>query len=195
MHNINFNTISEIITDIENEVRICKSLLETTRKNHDSNYAPMIVFYSDPDTKQLVVAPKIQDEFEDSMLAVAETMHLYSSLKSYAAILSMTTKMMDEDILYEALILHVLSDEFAHNIVLPYRIIDNNIVWNDDLAYSSAIDEEDIDSKGKEIVSMLYVFTHINESIFSPAEILSYLSSKGAAIHQISTKIEYFNVG
>lgn len=195
MHNINFNSISDLITDIENEIKICKSLLESVKSENNSEYVPMIVFYSNSDTKQLVVAPKSTQDFDEKMLAIAEAMHLFTPLESYAAILSLTTKMKHDDELYEALTLHVLSQDHAYNIILPYQFINNTVVWNDDLAYSSMIDEEDIDDTGKDIVSMLYLFVHIEKSIFSPSEILSYLSSKGAAIHQISTKIEYFNVG
>lgn len=188
---IDYTETSLAVTAIENESAILKTVLENCAAR-DEDFIPMLIFYSTKDTKDLVVAMNYFSDFPSKMTSIAEALHLYAALKSSAVIVAVTSTMIHEDEQYSALTLSLLTEAAAWNLVYPYKVEGSEVVWYNDIAYCNEIDSEEVDSDGQDVYTMFYTFTHIDHPAFSPSEVLSYLAFKGAAIHQLNTKIEYF---
>lgn len=188
---IDYTETALAVTDIEKESAILKTVLENCEARNEE-FIPMVIFYSNKDTKDLVVAMNYFDDFPSKMTAIAEALHLYSAMNSNAVIVAVTSKMLHNNEEYSALTMSLLTHSAAWSIVHPYRIENSEVVWYNDISYIHELDAEDVDEVGQDVYSMFYVFTHLERTAFSPSEILSYLAFKGAAIHQINTKIEYF---
>lgn len=189
---LDFTEVENLVTDIEGEVAAFKMVLQNCL-NHDEDFVPMCVFYTNKDTKAMVVAGAGSDNFIEKFTSVAEVMHLYRPLNASSVIVAMVTNMIHEQDAYKALAVSVLSDESAWNIILPYEVDGKNVTWNNDISYINPVDKEDADETGRDLFSMLYVFTHMEASGLTAEEILSYLAYKGAAIHQVNTNIRYIS--
>lgn len=189
---MNLDAVKELVEDIEQEVDIIKSTLQTVTSEGDS-FVPMVIFYKNPTTKLLVVAPNSDGEIQDKLMAIAETLHLFTALPASSAIVTLESKVSCDDEIYSALNLFVISEPSATMLQFPYRIENNTVTWFEQYNQCQPIDDVDMDEVGKDIATMLFYFVNLQHNFFSAPEILSYLSKTGAAIGQINTKIEYFN--
>lgn len=190
---MNLEPVTRIIQDIEAEIAILKTVFENCHEQ-DYDFVPMVVFYSNPETKEMVVAPAHFHNFDEKMVSIAECMHLHAAINASAATVSMASKIINNDITYDALTISILCAESAWNIALPYTITDSSVQWHNEMSIINEFDDNDVDATGKDIINMFYNFTHLDNMAFSPAEILSYLSSKGAAIELFQDHYEYFAV-
>lgn len=189
---MNINKVAEYITNIEEEIGIYKMVNENVASRNEA-YVPMIVFYSSPTEKSYVVAPHHDNTFNNKMLAIAETLHLYSSSLAHAAIISMLNQVVINDNTYQSLDIYALSLNNAYLIQLPFEINGTEVKWLEEHQECTSIDELDVDSTGKDVLSMFYHYIHIDSTIFTPEDVLSYLSFKKAEINTFSTKVQYLN--
>jgi hypothetical protein len=189
---LDFTKIEEIIAPIQTEVSAFKTVLESCSRQ-DESFLPMCVFYTNKDTKALVVAPPGTSDLIQKFTSIAETMHLYRAISADSVIVALTSTMVHDETSYSALTVSVFSNELAWNMVFPYSEENNIVTWIDDLAYINEVDQENVDETGRDIFSMFYAFTHMESSGLNAEEILSYLAYKGAAIHQVNTNIRYIS--
>jgi hypothetical protein len=191
---MNYDNVVALVEDIENEVAIIKTVLENCSSVNE-NFVPMLIFYSSPKDKQLVVAPAWGDTFQTRMRSIADALHLFSAIRSYSVIVSFCTKAEYDNITYQMLNVYVMSEEHASAITLPYSTDDNGVVnWEDRYSSISSIDELETDDTGREVFSMFYHYLHLTESVLTPSNILTYLSARGAAIVQFSSKYQYYEM-
>lgn len=189
---LDFTEIKPLVDNIEGEVAAFKMVLQNCSDNNE-DFVPMCVFYTDKDTKAMVVAGASGDTFLEKFLSLSEVMHLYRPIRASSVLIAMSTIMIHEQNEYKALAISALSDEHAWNIIMPYTVHGKDVTWLDDIAYINPVDREDADETGRDLFSMLYVFTHMEASGLTAEEILSYLAYKGAAIHQVNTNIRYIS--
>lgn len=190
---MDLSTIQEsLVEDIEQEAFVLKSTLETTYLT-DGKYIPFLVFYKNPKEKTFAIAPQESDSFIYRMKNIAEVLHLYSALDASAVTITFTSKISIHDNEYELFNLFVLNQDHAWLVHYPFTVEDGIVKWYPELDSCTPVDSYDFDEVGKDMVSMFYNFIHIQESAFTVAEILSYLSTTDAAIHQFDQKYEYFN--
>lgn len=188
---LNLTEIEKTVAIIESELAAFKMVIESCAVKEEP-FVPMTVFYTDKNTKSIVVAIKESNDLVEKYTRLAEVMHLYKPLDSTAATIALLSTVVDEDTSHDALTVSVLSDSYAWNIVLPFYVNEDSIItWDNDAAYINEIDKQDVDQIGRDIFSMLFTFTHAESVEFTPSEILSYLAHTGAAIHQVNTNIQY----
>lgn len=184
------------IANLDDEVSVLKTVLESSVQRGEQ-FAPMLVFYSDAETRHIVVVPKYYEDFTDRMTSIGEALHLFSAMKAHSVVVAMTNTMSKDDKMYNVLTLFVLSNESGWIVEHPFNVSANrSVTWHHDMVETTAVDYYDFgsDETGREMVSMMYHFTHLPDSIFRPAEILSYISSTGGIFTQINSKYQYFDV-
>jgi len=189
----NLNQISNFVANFESEVAILKTVVESAHSRNQS-FCPMIVFYNDPNTRSIVVVPQFNNDRSIMMRNLADTLHLYSALKSFCATIAFTSKGIVDDEETDLLNIFIISDDAAFHVQAIFSIEGDKINWNENLNYIDVNDKSnEFSEKSKDFFSMLYHYSHIENNPFTVSEILSYLSSRGAEIAQISSNISYIN--
>lgn len=177
--------LENVCSNISSEIIVLKSLLESLH-SHGNSYLPMLTFFSDKDTRLFTVNTPAQQTFDDSLIRISEALHLYSAANCESVVISLNASIHKDDVQYSSLIVFLLSDSAAWQINLPYIIqSDNTFFWHNDLFEVNQIVEEDIHSienLTKDMLTMFYVYTHIDHSPYTLSEVLSYLSTTGAMI-------------
>lgn len=186
---MNLDSVKNYIKEIETEVAIIKMVVENCASRNET-FVPMVVFYS-TDNKEMVVAPVCSETFQSKMTAIAEVMHLHSTMNAHASVVNFVTKVVIDDVEYQMLNMYALSQDNAYVIQIPYLINDKFVEWQNDHASCTSIDHLETDDVAKNVLSMFYHFTHIQNPGFRTEEILSYLSFKGAEIAQINSTFKY----
>lgn len=190
---MNLEPITTYIKDIESEIAILKTVHEScTAKDYE--FVPMVVFYTNSETKDLVVAPAHYRDLTEKMVSIAECLHLYAAIHASAAYVAMQSKLQLNDIEYNAITISVVCNERAWNISLPYTVENNTVTWHNEMSTLHEFDDDIADDVSKDIINMFYNFTHLEAISFTAAEILSYLSSKGAAIEMFAGNYHYFSL-
>lgn len=190
--NNKLESVKNCIEEIENEVAIMKMVVESSvSKNH--GFVPMVVFYSSSTTKEFVVAPEAGNTFDSKMKSISEVLHLYSAAKSYAAIVSFNIKAEINDQTYDMINMYVLTASNAYVIQIPFLVDNNKVEWQNDMFSCTSIDELETDAIAKNVLTMFYHFTHIENPGFTVEELMSYLSFKGAEIAQMNSKYKYID--
>ena len=185
-------SVKNYIQEIESEIAVMKMVVESSiSKGH--GFVPMVVFYSNSTTKEFVVAPESGNTFDSKMKAISEVLHLYSAANCHAAIVSFTIKAEINDQTYDLVNMYALSSDNAYVIQIPFLVEDNKIEWQNDMFSCTSIDELETDSIAKNVLSMFYHFTHIENPGFTAEELMSYLSFKGAQIAQMNSKYKYID--
>lgn len=190
---MNYTSVKEIVTDIEQEVPIIQTVLENIIRRGEP-FAPMLVFYGTPETKSLICCPMAQEEnFLSRMVAVADAMHLYNAINASAVTVTLISQIELDNTMYDLLNIFVMNQSNAFNIRIPYSIDnDQNVIWHNQYGEVLEVDDMELDTNGKEMINMFYHYIHAEMIGFTPAEVLSYLACNGAAIEQFTTKYEYF---
>ena len=179
---IDYKEITKYFKPITTEISILKSVVESSVTTSNT-VDPLVVFFQDDDNKSAIVGFLKTDSLEDTIVKFSEVMHLYGAINSSAAIVVMTAKMDHDNTIYETLNLFALTDSKGWVITLPYLVQNKSVVWYDNLSEILDIDDAQYDGPMKEMVSMLYFLTHLDNQAYTAPEILSYLSTTGATVH------------
>lgn len=186
--------LKHICSDIETEVSILKGTLEANSvKNY--NYTPMLTFFSSENKRQIAIVIPSAETFEDTVIRLTESLHLFVALNSASVTISLKTKVVYNNNHYDTLNIFLLSNSHAWQLTYPYTLDEsNNVTWHDDLHEILSIDEVEYNSNIKEMITTFYYMTHLPESAFTVSEVLSYLSSQNAAVQLLDgQKISYID--
>jgi hypothetical protein len=174
--------IKDISPIIDEELLVLRSTLEEN-VSHDYPYRPMITFFGYPDKRQCAVVPVPQIEFSDTLARIAEALYLYSALNSTYAIVSLSSELYDENEnkTSDCINVFLLEENSAHMINMPYTASGKNVTWLYE-KFSS-----------KEMINMFYMFTHLEDPLYTVQELLSFLGINGAGIHAFpGLNVSYF---
>lgn len=182
---IMFEGPSELVSEISKEINIVKTVVEQMYSDNDI-YSPTVTFFSDSDTRQAIVSFYPSDKLSDTVITLSEIMHLYPVLKSHAAVIFMVNKVDIDEELKEALNIFVVSHDIAWYISIPFFFDGTDIYWaSEDSIIITHVDDQDFDDLGKDMVTMLYLYSHMNSSHFTLSELLSYYSTKNVSFHLV----------
>lgn len=178
-----YTKLIEVCKPIVSEISVIKSVVESSiNKEID----PLVIFFKDEEIKTTVVGFNKLSTFEDNILRFSEILHLYRALDSYSCIIAMPAKMSIDNVLYKTVNIFLLSDSDAWSIILPFLVENNNVKWYDEFSQITPINDCDFEDSSKEMISMFYFMTHIDNPAYNAAEIMSYLSLYNVAIHQFN---------
>lgn len=174
------NDILEIVSDFQDELSIHKTLVEKAF-DRSEKYSPMLIFYTDPSTKNIVVVPDTE-VFVDLLPKISETMHLFNALESSAVIVSIASKIAIDDVTYDSINFFIAARHVAYIYYMPYTVDNNKITWYDEVCFAQELLSTDFDTNGQDLINIIRGHVHVEKSPFSASEVLNYLSYRGYAI-------------
>lgn len=88
--------IKEECAIIDEEINILQNVLMDTA-SRDAKYHPMITFFKNQKTRQVVVTPAPQQSFSNTLSKLAEALYLYPCLDSSCALISLDSIIKNSD--------------------------------------------------------------------------------------------------
>ena len=179
-------SVQEVVTLIKEELSAVKTIVETNLSEINSTkIAPLIVFFTSPETRYIVASSSASGDFADVVCRISEVMNIYPLIDAHAAVISMNTNVEIDDDVVSAINTFVISYEQAWSITTPYEVYGNEVVWWNDKVNIELIDDLQLDDESRQMVSMFYMYVHVNDVHFTMSELLSYLSTMDTAINFI----------
>ena len=146
----------------------------------DPTYRPRLALFDSSKELQIAISAKSYKGLTEYKSAIAEMLYAFSAFQAHACILVLDSHVKDNDkVIGECLNLYFISSEQCHIVQLMYSINNTDVIWLDSDHRFSQIDLKDHSSVSNEMVEMLFVFTHLDDSPFKPAELLSFYSHEG----------------
>lgn len=142
------------------------------------SYKPRLALFDGSKELKLVISARPYVDFTDFKCVIAEMLYSYTSFKSKSCILVLDSEIKVDDIKKDCLNLYLMNNSYCHNIQLLYEVVDDTVVWNDNDFRCQSIDLKDHEYSSQEMVELLYVYIHLDNSPFSAHELLSYYSSQ-----------------
>lgn len=180
---------------IDEEINILQNVLMDVA-SRDATYHPMVTFFQNHNTRQVVITPPPQQSFSDTLTKLAEALYLYPCLDSNCAIISLDSIIQNsENQSLDCLQIFVISESQGYIIRLPYiKNQDKTITWCTDLFETENILSANFEGPTKDMVNLFFMFTHLDASAYTVHECLSYLSYSGASVQIFdSLKIAYYS--
>jgi len=180
---------------IDEEINIIQNVLMET-SSRGAKYHPTITFFQDGKTRQVAVTILSQPTFSETLIRIAETLHLYPCLRSSCAVVSLDSTIQNTDNQsFDCLQIFLISEYQGYIIQLPYtKNQDNTILWHTDQFQTENLLSTNFDGLTKDMINLFFTFTHLNAPTYTAHECLSYLSYSGAGIAVFdSLKIAYYD--
>lgn len=175
--------ILEIISDFDDELSIHKTLVEKSFERSES-YSPMMIFYTDPSIKSMLVVPDNQS-FTDLLPKISEVMHLYSAIGSSSVLVTIASKIAIDDVNYDSVNFFIAARHAAYIYYMPYTVENNKIIWHDEIGFAQELLSTDFDTNGQDLINIIRAHVHVENPAFNASEVLNYLSYQGYAIQFI----------
>ena len=185
-----FSELENFIPDPVNHVLAFVDTYTTTIDNAGpDSFAPMISFFNSSGNLSIGVQLGNFESKRSMYKSIAEIMQLYPALEASACIFVSDVRMTTYDSnsqnsktqpATEALSLTFVNSELSAVLTLPYKIINNKVVWQEqDFIVSNFAEEDPSKVYQGDMIELLYIMTHLEGKLFSVPEILNYLSYKG----------------
>lgn len=174
--------IKSKITDIELHISAIKHSFATTTEETPNSFRPFAVFFSDPETKSLVITSRPVEDEADYYTAISEMLFSYSTLNSTSVIFAIdATKSMD-DLSYDLLEIYAACEEHCTIFSMPYVIDqEQKFTWLEDKFSTHTLEslEQVYDSSKNlhatlEVFEALYLHTHMDLKPFDYSKIKSF---------------------
>jgi hypothetical protein len=181
--------LQEIVSDIKSDIGASKTVIEQIGEEIPTT----IAMYSDVNTRNIVITVPRGETFNETLANISKALHLYVYTDSHACVISMRSTIVIEDNNYLCLTMYILSEDKAYILTIPYTR-DTDVTWYNELAEVTPVDDQEFDEQGKDMITMFYIFINnvMPQNIFTPEEILSYLSSTDAAVKILDDKTYSF---
>lgn len=178
--------VKEVVPLIDEEIHAVKSIVEQNYVDFDSTkMSPLIVFFTAPEKRYIVVSTSDQGDFVDVVCRISEAMNIYPLIDAHSAVISMNTNVDIDGQTIPAINMFVISFAHAWSITIPYEIQNSEIVWLNDNINVSHIDDLELDDESRQMVSMFYIYVNVSNLHYNLPELLSYLSTMNNAINFI----------
>lgn len=189
LQNYDTSSMLEVCSDLDKELTLTKLLFE---KMHEQNleYSPMTVFFSNASERSVVCSIAPETDYNNLIVRFSEVLFLYSALQAHCVFVSYLDT-------YESsspcLRIYLLSNTKAWRITFNYSVdADNRITWLDDI--SESFTDIELTPSLHELATVLFMHTHIDNSPFTSAEVLSYLSTLSCSIKLLGSKpLSYYD--
>lgn len=146
----------------------------------DTPYRPRLVFFDFFNKKSFGIVSRAYVDQTDFISSVAEMMYAYKSLDASACVLVLDSFLLkDGKNIGNCLYCYFICDDSAHVVCLPYSYDNDQVVWDLSSQTSESIDLKHHDGITQQMIELLYVYSHIQNSPFQLSDLLSYYSSMG----------------
>lgn len=174
-----YEDLDHVIEQSERLVAGTKSHMETIL-TQTGNYDSIITFYDQQQRISLLVGLPQNLEDAERYEKISEALHIYAAGKYSAVLIPVIGKYNREignDIdQIPTLNIFILSFHHAYFLINPFIITNGIFEWLEEESSINEIENYEFDDYGKDIVTMFYHFTHLENSIHTLEEIKSYLT-------------------
>jgi hypothetical protein len=189
--NINFNSLKEFINHPDKHVENFVSTFEKTIKQTGSDsFTPMLTIFKDLDQIEITIQCRDHEDKDDMYKALNEMLQFYSATNAHSFILAMDIRQTiysqdnpnsKKSSPVDALSLTFASEDASGVLIIPYQVMDDNVVvWDLDNAHLTSLANDDpSESYQGELPELLYVMTHLDSPLFTPAQLLNFYNFKG----------------
>lgn len=188
--NIDFSPLKEFINHPDKHVENFVSTFEKTIKEAGpDSFVPMLTIFKDLDDIEITIQCREHTDKDDMYKAFNEMLHFYSATNAHSFILAMDIRQRSysqdnpnskKSSPVDALSLTFASEDSSGMLIMPYQIIDDAVVWDLDEAKLTSLAEDDPSKSYQgEIPELLYLMTHLDGPLFTPAQLLNFYNFKG----------------
>jgi len=188
--NIDLSPLKEFVKNPDKHVDAFVSTFERTVQQAGSDsFVPMLTIFKDLENIEITIQCRDYKDKDDMYKSLNEMLQFFSATDAHSFIFAMdirqTVYSQDNPDTKKSGPVDALSLTFASNdssgmLIMPYEIIDGNVVWDiDKFQLTSLADEDPSKSYQGEIAELFYLMTHLDGSLFTPAQLLNFYNFKG----------------
>jgi hypothetical protein len=188
--NIDLSPLNEFVNNPDKHVQAFVSTFEETIKKAGSDsFVPMLTIFKDLDDIEITIQCRDYKDKDDMYKSLNEMLHFFSATDAHSFIFAMdirqTVYSQDNPDSKKSTPVDALSLTFASNdssgmFIMPYKIIDSNVVWDvNQFQLTSLADDDPSKSYQGEIAELFYLMTHLEGPLFTPAQLLNFYNFKG----------------
>jgi len=189
----NIKNLSELENFIENPKEEVSAIVDTftasVNINGPDTFVPMLFLFGGSPISRLAVECRPTVDKDDMYKAFAEMLQLYEALNCSAFLLANDVRISSYDSSdsnakntkpTDALTITFVNFESSGVLSLPYQVNNNKDVhWLEDCFEITSLAEDDPSKKPQgDMVDLLYIMSHLKGPMFTPSQILNYLSYK-----------------
>jgi hypothetical protein len=189
--NIDFSSLKEFINHPDKHVENFVSTFEKTiTEAGPDSFVPMLTIFKDLNDIEITIQCRDHADKDDMYKAFNEMLQFYSATNAHSFILAMDIRQTiysqdnpnsKKSSSVDAFSLTFASEDSSGVLIMPYQIInDNVVVWDLDKAHLTSLAADDpSESYQGELPELLYLMTHLNSPLFTPAQLLNFYNFKG----------------
>lgn len=165
-----------------------KTFEESVKQNGPDSFAPMVTIFKNPETIEISIVCNNSSNKNQMYKSFAEMLHYFSASKSYSFIFAVDVRQTSysnnnvknkiQDPI-EALTLSFVSEDSSGILSMPYKIKEKEVDWDyENFQLAKVADKDPSEVYQGDMAELLYVMTHMDGPLFTPAQLLNYYSYK-----------------
>jgi hypothetical protein len=157
-------------------------------ENGPDSFIPMLTIFKSKSEIAISIQCRPFIDKDDMYKAYAEMLQYYSASNAYSFIIAndvrISTYQQDDphskkQDATDALSLSFVSSDSSGLLTLPYRIVDNQVLWSQkDFTLTSLTEDDPTKTFQGEMVELFYTMSHLDGPLFTIPQLLNYLSYK-----------------
>jgi len=157
-------------------------------QNGSDSFIPMLTIFKSKSEIAISIQCRPFVDKDDMYKAYAEMLQYYSASDAHSFIIAndvrISTYQQDnphskKQDATDALSLSFVSSDSSGLLTLPYRIVDNQVLWSEkDFTLSNLTEDDPTKTFQGEMVELFYTMSHLDGALFTIPQLLNYLSYK-----------------
>ena len=189
LNNDDLQQLKEFADEPEKHIEsFTRTFEEAVKNNGPDSFTPMVTMFHNPKTIEISIICREHSSKEDMYKAFAEMLHYFSASNAHSFIFAVDvrqTSYSNDNFKnkikgpVEALTLSFVSEESSGLFVMPYTVQDKKVNWIvEDFNLSQVAEKDPSEVYQGDMAELLYIMTHMDNSLFTPAQLLNYYTYK-----------------
>lgn len=188
LSNLNKNDIKQLEHFVDQPEKHIESFIKTfeesVKNNGADSFIPMLTIFKNPETIEITIVSNNFSDKDQMYKSFAEMLYYFSASKAYSFIFAVDvrqTSYSNDQVKnkiqnpIEALTLSFVSEDSSGVLSMPYTIKETEVNWKyENFNLCKIVDKDPSEVYQGDMAELLYVMTHMDESLFTPAQLLNY---------------------
>jgi hypothetical protein len=177
---VNYDSLSKYCEDPAKEIESLKQgFSQVISLSGSTSYRPRLGLFDKDQQRIIALASRPYSGLSDFKSSIAEMMYSYCAFEAKSCILVIDSIVTDSNGNKDCLNLYFMSYDYCHVVQLMYTMENETVIWDESDVRCESIDLKDHAHISQDMIELLYIYIHIDESPFKPHELLSYYTSVG----------------
>lgn len=188
---IDYKELSVFTPNAEAHVQgIISTFTKTVNHNGKDSFIPMCIYLNSEGDVKLAITSRPWNDKDDMYKAYSEMLFAFSAINSKCLVFANDVRVTKYESeaphsktmeAQDALNIAFVSKDSSALVSIPYTVRDNNTVeWHEELSVTSPLSKDNpAEVYQGDMVELFYVMSHIDNSPFTPAQLMNYYSLKG----------------